>query len=583
MQKKLFGTYFIIILFTLIVSVYFTWSKSYEFLTKQYEQQFISQGNLISEFFKAKDIDNYDEIQNFINKYAATMEARITIIDKSGLVIADSDEAPLAMDNHAYRTEVKRALNGEIASSIRYSNTMGNYYSYTALPLKTNFIDGVLRLSIPVNAIEKITYELIRYIIISLIICSAIAILIAFLFTRIFMKPINTLTKAVGEISNGNYEKRIYINQKDQIGKLADAFNEMAVRLKLNMWKLTQRKTQLEAILSSMNNGIVAVDDEFKIVFYNKAFNEVLSITDEGIVGKSIYDIIRNTVLFNVLEKSIENNENITEEGKLLLENEEKIIRIYANPIKLEKTKNLGILLVIQDLTQIRKLENIRRDFVSNVTHELKTPLTSIRGFVDTLKNGAINDEVVAKRFLDIIDIESERLYLLIQDILSLSEIESKQNEKNVGFYNLSEVIFEVVDLLKPKLKDSQLEIKVDIENDMPEFKCNKDRIKQLLINLVDNAIKYTEKGHIIIKTNYSNEHFIIEVEDTGIGIEKEHIPRLFERFYRVDRGRSRKQGGTGLGLSIVKHIVELYDGLIKVESRVGEGTRFIIRLPEKK
>jgi two-component system phosphate regulon sensor histidine kinase PhoR len=582
MQRKLFATYFVLIVFTISVSVYVTWSISYDFLMNQYEQQFISEGMLLSELLKSKDLDERDEIQNFVNGYSQSMKARITLIDEKGVVVADSENDPKLMENHAYREEVQEALNGHIATSIRYSSTMGKHYSYTAIPLKSEYITGVLRLSLPLDDIEYLSFEMIKYILSALVVSTLIAIFIAFIFTNMFMKPINDLTKAAEDISNGDYEKKIYIKQKDQIGKLAEAFNDMSVKLKINMWKLTQRKMQLEAILSSMIHGIVAVDETYKIVFHNKLFNEMLDIQQEEIVGKSIYDFVRNTVLFNVLEKSTESNEYIVAEGKLTINDEERIIRIYANPIRVKQVKELGTLLVIQDMTQIRKLENIRRDFVSNVTHELKTPLTSIRGFVDTLKNGAIEDEDVARRFLDIIDIETERLYLLIQDILSLSEIESKQNEKNIKNYDIKDIVYEVLELLRPKVKESAIELKVEVENEIPKFKCNRDRIKQLLINLIDNAIKYTEEGSVTIRCKTYFDHLIMEVEDTGIGIDKEHIPRLFERFYRVDKGRSRKQGGTGLGLSIVKHIVELYEGIIKVESQIGVGTKFIIKLPFK-
>ncbi|MFP4697540.1 MAG: ATP-binding protein [Eubacteriales bacterium] len=577
MQRKLFATYLGIIIFTLVVSVYFTWSKSYDFLTAQYEQQFITEGKLLSDIIKSKGIKKDYEYQKFVMEYSSKMDARITIIDEDGIVFADSDEDPQIMENHAYRDEVKKAISGQIASSIRYSQTIGNYYAYTALPLKVNNFKGVLRLSIPLNAIQNLTFKMIEYILTSIIISSIIALIVAFVFTKLFMQPINELTDAAEEIAEGNYDKKINIRQKDQIGVLAETFNDMSSKLKINMWKLTQRKTQLEEILSSMINGIVAVDENYKIVFYNKIFTDMTDIEGE-IVNKSIYDVVRSTILFNVLEKSIETSEYMVEEGKL----DDKIIRIYANPIKVKSLKSNGTLLVIQDMTQIKKLENIRKEFVSNVTHELKTPLTSIKGFVDTLKNGAISDEKSANRFLDIIDIETERLSILIQDILILSEIESKQNEKNINYYKIEDIVYEVLEILSPKVKNTDIELKSETQHNMPKFKCNKDRIKQLLINLVDNAIKYTEKGSVTLRCKEINKQLIIEVEDTGIGIEKEHIPRLFERFYRVDKGRSRKQGGTGLGLSIVKHIVELYKGVIKVETIVGVGTKFIIKLPYK-
>lgn len=579
MQKKLFATYFSLIVFTLIVAIYFIWSNGNDFFNKEYQQQFITQGQLLSDLLKEAELNNLEDYNLFIKTYSKKLNTRITIIDNKGNVIADSDEDPKNMENHAYREEIKNAIKGKISSSIRYSSTMNNYYSYTAIPFESKIINGVIRLSIPIDYIEKITFELIEYIIVALIISSIIALIIAFLFTNIFMKPINILTEAAEEISNGNYDKKIHINRQDQIGSLANVFNEMTVKLRINMWKLTNRKTQLEAILSNMKNGVIAVDEDYKILFYNKALCKMLMLDkNTDIVGKSIYEVIRNAFFFNVLEKSIENEDYTENEGKF----NDKIIHIYANPIHIKKTKSIGILLVTEDMTEFRKLESIRKDFVSNVTHELKTPLTSIRGFIDTLKNGAIRDEKVAKKFLDIIDIESERLSTLIQDILILSEIESFQNAKNIEMNDVNIIIQEVVELLKPTTQSKNLDFIMNIQNNLPLFKCNKNRIKQLLINLIDNAYKYTEEGSVILNCYIKFDYLIFEVSDTGIGISKEDIPRLFERFYRVDKGRSRKEGGTGLGLSIVKHIVELYNGIIKVESTVSKGTTFIIKLPLK-
>ena len=229
----------------------------------------------------------------------------------------------------------------------------------------------------------------------------------------------------------------------------------------------------------------------------------------------------------------------------------------------------------------IKSIFNSQKSFIQDVSHELKTPLTSIRGFVDTLKSGAINEEVGVK-FLDIIDIEAERLELLINDILILSEIESLMGDKNQGYHNLAEISDEVVQLLIPKTEKKGLQIYTEYQDMLPMFECNPNRIKQLLINLMDNAVKYTEEGSVTLRLRTEYMGYIIEIEDTGIGIEKVHIPRLFERFYRVDRGRSRKMGGTGLGLSIVKHIVELHSGSIRVTSEPNEGTKITIRLPIK-
>jgi two-component system phosphate regulon sensor histidine kinase PhoR len=329
-----------------------------------------------------------------------------------------------------------------------------------------------------------------------------------------------------------------------------------------------------------MSSGLAAINMDYKIVLNNTNFSKLLGLKDEDLEDRLFYEVIRELSLFEIIEQAVKEQTYLTDETVIRNDGEDRMIQISASPIfdKDRKNKALGTLLIITDITQIRKLENIRRDFVSNVTHELKTPLTSIRGFVDTLKNGAIDDKAVALRFLDIIDIETDRLSNLIQDILSLSEIESVVGDKNVGNYDLSEIVQEVLDIV-PKDKD-EVEIILEMAPNLPDFSCNRDRIKQLFINLVDNSLKYTDKGYVKITCFEAHNFLNIIIEDTGIGIKHQYLSRIFERFYRVDKGRSRKMGGTGLGLSIVKHIVELYYGEITIDSEEGVGTKVQIKLP---
>lgn len=578
LQKKLMGTYLMIISLTIIIAIIFSWQKGNQHFKETVKKDTEIQGTLLTEILLREDENELIDFQHFVNKYSEISNFRITVIDMEGIVVADSHENYEIMDNHAHRQEVSQAMKGNIYSKIRYSKTLGTYYLYTALPLKLKTFEGVLRLSVPLNDIKELAYDMIKYVIYGIIIGAIIAILIAYFVTKKMMEPINEITKASIEVSEGNYNKKLYIKTKDEREKLAEAFNNMTIKLRLNMWKLEKRNREFESVLSSMINGVIAVDEEYNVFLYNKQAKKILDIKEE-IDEKSIYEVIRNSTIFNVLETSISQNKYMVDETKLMSKSD-KIIRVYANPIfsNTSSKRSLGTLLVIRDVTEIRKLETMRSDFVSNVTHELKTPLTSIRGFVDTLKNGAIKDEEIAIKFLDIIDIESERLSLLINDILSLSSIENSNKDINT-INNVDNIINEVVDILYPKLRDKQLEIEVDIDKDIM-FLCNKNRIKQLFINLLDNAIKYTEKGYVKIECRKDDSSLTIKVIDTGIGIAREHIERLFERFYRVDKGRSRKMGGTGLGLSIVKHIVELYNGTIQVQSEVGKGSTFIIRLP---
>ncbi|GMQ63490.1 two-component system histidine kinase PnpS [Vallitalea maricola] len=582
MQKKLMATYILIITLTIIIAVLFSWNKGNKYFRDTIRKDTETKGQLLIDILTNEAEKDSLDFQAFADRYSSKSEVRITVIDMEGIVVADSDEDYRKMDNHAYRNEVSRAIKGEIASKIRYSDTIGAYYLYTALPISIKGFQGVLRLSMPLVEIQNIAIDMIKYVVYGILIGAVIAVIIAYILTKRFMEPLGQLTQAAIKISEGNYNDKIYIRSKDETGKLAEAFNDMTVKLRLNMWKLEKRNLEFESVLSSMINGVIAVDEHYKVFLYNSKLNQILNI-QEDIVGKSIYEVIRNTTIFNVLEKSIQQNEYIVDETVIKNNKNDKIIRVYANPIfapKRASIKTMGTLLVIRDITQMKKLETMRSDFVSNVTHELNTPLTLIRGFVDTLKNGAIKDEKVAARFLDIIDIETERLSLLIQDILSLSAIENMDDEKNSSNNNIGEIINEVVQILNPKLENKDIIIDVRVKEDVT-YNCNRNRIKQLIINLMDNAIKYTEKGSVMISCDESEEDVIIEVTDTGIGIEEQHIPRLFERFYRVDKGRSRNMGGTGLGLSIVKHIVGLYKGKIEVDSNIGEGTTFIIRLPK--
>lgn len=580
MQKKLMSSYIFVILLTIAVVALFSWNRGNKYFENTIKKDSVIQAGLINEILVLEDIKGEIDFEEFVTKYSKLSNYRITVIDTEGVVVGDSDEDFRIMENHAYREEIAKALKGETASSVRFSRTLGAYYLYTATPLDLDSFDGVLRISIPLIEVKQVAVEVIKYILLSIVMGAIAALILAYLITRKLMKPIDELTNGAIEISKGNFDRRIFIRSKDQIGKLADSFNEMTMKLNENMSNLEDRKSELESVLSSMKNGIIAVDNNYNVFLYNEAFREILEIEEEDFEGREVHEIVRNTAIFKLLENSIKNNQYEVDEintyGK-----KDRIIKIYASPIlsNSNKNKKLGTLLIIQDVTRVRKLQNIRSEFVSNVTHELRTPLTSIRGFVDTLKDGAIKDGEASERFLSIIDIEAERLSQLINDILSLSEIESMNSEKNLKDCNMKDIVGKVFDIFEQRIEEKKLELVSEIPESLSTFRCNSNRIQQLLINLIDNAINYTEEGYIKVTCSEDDDYMIIEVEDTGAGIEKESLPRLFERFYRVDKGRARKNGGTGLGLSIVKHIAELYNGSVSVESQVGEGTKFTVKL----
>lgn len=579
MQKKLLLTYIVLIVLTVVFVVGLSWSRIDAYFYNRVEDETEGQTAILKNLLEETSIERH-EFQSFVNEYANLTDVRITLIELDGSVFVDSDNDTSTMDNHLSRPEIVGAIKGKTSSSIRYSNTMKTHFFYYATKVNSAAFTGVLRVSVPIDEIQKITNEMILIIFLGAGLGFVVALGVAYVVSNRLMRPINELTRVAKLIAEGNYDEKIYLNQKDQIGELAETFNLMTFTLRKNIWDLATKNAELESILTSMNSGLAAINNDYKFALYNDAFVKMLDLPREDLTNKLFYEVIRELSVFEIIEKSIKEKEPLVDETIIQVDEEDKMIKIVATPI-IEKNKRgriLGTLIVITDVTKIRKLENMRRDFVSNVTHELKTPLTSIRGFVDTLKGGAINEPDVALRFLDIIDIEADRLTSLIQDILSLSEIETVVGDKHIDLYEMGDILAEVVDIVP--VDKPAVDIILDIQEDLPPFKCNKDRIKQLMINLIDNSVKYTDKGHVKVKCFEEYRYLNIIVEDTGIGIEHKHLSRLFERFYRVDKGRSRKMGGTGLGLSIVKHIVELYHGEINIESEVDVGTKISIRLP---
>lgn len=574
MQKKLMFSYLIIILAAVGISMFASWSKGYNYIGYQREEYHMMQAEMLADIFSEANLESFE---SFADIYSQKYGVRITIIGKDGTVVADSETTEL-LENHSTREEVIRALKGEHVSLIRYSQTMDKRYAYSAVPIHKGDFDGVMRISLPVSEFTSLNKNLFGTIMMTVILCMLGATLLAALFTRNLSKPIDDITKAAEGISCGDYETKIYTNDTQQLGRLAEAFNRMSDNLNTSVRALKRRNIEFEAMLKSMASGVIAIDNNDIVMFTNDVFSQMVECSKDMIERQPFYTFMRNAVLFQTITEVRDTKETVMREGTIALA-DEKMVRVTATPLLKDNNKNLGILLILEDITQIRKLENMRRDFVSNVTHELKTPLTSIRGFVDTLKAGAIKEEQVAARFIDIIDIESERLSSLINDILLLSEIESKE-EQVVAPCNMDTVITDVIELLQSKIAHKNVVIVYNPKPDMDYYPANANRMKQLLINLLDNAVKYTEVGTITIQCEKKKNKLILCVEDTGIGMEEEHLGRIFERFYRVDKGRARKTGGTGLGLSIVKHIVERYNGKIKVESKLNKGTKFTIELP---
>lgn len=576
MRARLFSAYLFLILISIIITGFISLKFTEQNYLDMVEQRLIDNAKVIRD-----NLINYDdpEAYNSLAKhYGEELGIRLTIVSPDGTVIGDSLTDISSMDKHNTRPEIESARKGLIGKATRYSDTLGTFMMYVAIPLERDA--GVLRLAMPLNEIQSKIRSQWRYIIIALAIALAIAVYQGNRFSRNVTKPILKMIELSNRIAKGEFVKMVEVDMKDEMGQLAQAFNAMASKLNQSMGDLKANNLKLEAILSSIADGVIAVDINLKIILINPTALDLLNV-DDNVLGEYFLEVFKHNQLYIMLQQVLHKNKALSMELVLGDENE-KIIRINGAPIKGESNA-LGAVILVQDITELRKLEQIRTDFVANVSHELKTPLTSIKGFVETLQEGAIEDKDTRHKFLDIIDIETDRLSRLINDILSLSELESKKSSILVENINIAAIARETLEIMKTYAETKRISLEyLSAQKDI-WIHGSGDRIKQMFINLVDNAIKYTpEGGNVSILLEDLPGKVILRVRDTGIGIAEEHIPRLFERFYRVDKGRSRNLGGTGLGLAIVKHIVLSMKGQIQVQSQVGKGAEFTIYLQKK-
>ena len=489
---------------------------------------------------------------------------RFTVVNKDGEVIFDNETSDL--ENHKDRQEIIDAFNNGTGSSVRFSKTLSINMVYYATKIND---DMVIRSSVPISNIKVFTSGMLKYYVAIVIGVFLLSLALAVKLVKIIVYPIKELEKVTAKIANGNLNKRALIGNYDEIGLLAQTFNNMADQLETKINDSLDKQNKLEAILESMESGVIAVDNNEKIILSNPYSKKLFDLQGD-VIGKRISSCIIDYDLINFIREV----PDIGSREIRLLHPVEREIRVKKAPIISGSKSQIGIVIALQDITDIKRLENMRSEFVANVSHELKTPLTSIKGFSETLRY--VDDSEIKNKFLNIIDKEAERLTNLINDILVLSNIENLHKLDNTNF-NPREVIENIIDIVRKQADKKQIKIEFINEFDS-EIIGSKDKFHQLALNLIENAIKYSnENGNVKILITSNNGYFIFKVIDNGIGIPKNDIPRIFERFYRVDKSRSTK--GTGLGLAIVKHIVKLFNGDITVDSEVGVGSTFTVRI----
>lgn len=541
----------------------------------------------------AEQVHRSEYLQEQAIRFKEIAGMRVTYISSDGTVLGDSDHDPVTMDDHSDREEVREALASGTGSSVRYSDTLQHNMLYVAMkvkPLEGGSDQGVARLAMSLSDVERSLNNMWLALIFGLVLLFALAAGVSYRVAFSVTRPLERMTSAAKKMANMDYSIRVPEGGKDEIGELARTLNAMAASLQGQLDEIRQNGIRLQSVLDNMTSGVIMIAYDGRITLFNRQAELLLGFAVKERVGRSYAEFRQHYELVGLIRGALDNPEPVHVELTVYFP-EERLLETSIVPMKTSEEEKPGLLLVLQDVTAIRRLERMRSEFVANVSHELKTPVAAVKGFAETLLSGAMEDPETARSFLTIIHDESERLNRLIGDILELSKIESRRSPLQFSPVDLPAFLNRMSGLLSAEAAKKGISLEMKAEEGL-FLEADEDRLGQILMNLLQNGINYTpEGGKVQVRAEMvaadSGEHeegqserVRITVSDTGLGIPKKDIPRIFERFYRVDKDRSRSSGGTGLGLSIVKHLTELHHGTIRVESTIGVGSRFILELP---
>jgi len=541
--------------------------------------------------------DDRDRMQQIASSVGSETDSRVTLVGMDGVVFADSRKDPSAMENHKDRPElVSAALSGE-GTSQRFSATIGVSMLYYAKRIDRDVAEGeqaegaegsmtvpndpmgFVRCALPLSVLRDKASQMKRTLWWIASGYSVFCLGLTYYFVRRALQPVRNLTQAALAMAKGEYQQRVSVRRRDELGELASSFNDMSSGIEAREAQLREGTGRMVAVLSGMVEAVIAVDNEQRVMFANHAAGDIFEISPDSVQGSKLLDAIPSHALNQIVVSSLE------DEGEL----ESKYVEIRSrnnailsvNAARLPGDPCPGMVLVMHDISELRRLEQLRQEFVANVSHELKTPLSAILAYAETLQGGALDDPKTSRRFVQQIEDQAGRLSDLIQDMLQLARIEAGQVLYEVG----KVVLMPVVDMCiaSHSTKAQARNVRLTAQRELPDvaLRGNREALRQILDNLVDNAVKYTpEGGEVHVSWTSEGEFVMLQVKDDGIGIPYDHQERIFERFYRVDKARSREMGGTGLGLSIVKHLAQTLGGSVTVESVEGEGTKFRVWLP---
>jgi len=528
-------------------------------------------GDASEPYFVSGETSNLDGLAK---RLGDQIDARVTIIDSGGNVLGDSEEDPAEMENHGDRPEVIEALEGETGSDVRRSETLHRDMMYVAAVIAPDGDTvGVARVSLPLTEINAAMGHINLVIALVALVAVALGILVAFQITRITVDPIRRLTRISKEMAEGNLNQEVTVPSRDEVGDLSRAFNRMAAKLKEAMALVTAERDRMAIVLESMSDAIFVVDGEGRVTMTNKAAGKVLQVPRDAATGRHFIEVVRDHEIDALLQQCLKTRAQQT--GVVELRSKRQLLGVIATPFQ----EDTGCLLLIQDLTELRKLETVRRDFIANLSHELRTPIASLKALGETLHEGAIDQPAVARDFVGKMNVEVDRLAQMVQEMGELSRIESGEAPLQKAAFNMADVAARAAERLKSQADRAGLQMKLDIAPGLPSVSADEARMEQVLVNLIHNAIKFTPPGgRINISARAEGDKFIVSVSDTGVGIPEDDLPRVFERFYKADKARAG--GGTGLGLAIAKHVVEAHGGRIWVESVEGRGATFSFSVP---
>lgn len=518
-------------------------------------------------------------------KAAESADVRVTVIAPDGTVLADSEHDPATMENHSSRPEVKQALSTGRGSSIRHSATIGIDMLYVAVSVtRSGKSLGTVRVALPLRAVAAAEARIRSRLLIAALAAAALSLLISVAFSRGSLMAIRRLSRAASGLAAGDLEARVSARGNDEIASLAANFNEMASRIRTTVRELREQRQQIETVFARMGEAIIVTDPEGRITLCNPAFERVFGLACERARGLTVVDATKSSPLDQAFRAAL-SGEQTTAEVRVLFPTQ-RTLEATVTGLAMRPSDGVaddrpsGAVAVLHDVTQVRRLEAVRREFVANASHELQTPITAIRAMAETLLAGGRDDPALAERFLRDLERQADRLGALVRDLLDLATIEAGAHEHAATEVAVGEVVGTVADQLRSLAEQRQVALETSIPQDLTAL-CDRASLSRILANLLDNAIKYTEPGgRVGVTTGRTDGEVAITVWDTGIGIPSMDLDRVFERFYRVDKARSRELGGTGLGLSIVKHLTEAYGGRVSVESQLGRGSRFTVVLP---